>query len=124
MRIFRENPRNEEVLSKTEDIISKTIIFEVIDSHRCNCRHKVGDRFVYDGTGALITKLNPKKICAFVLNTLSAPVFTVTEFIYAGIDPNRIRFREIGCPDVGVRCGGWGHIVMKLKVEDRKKSWV
>jgi hypothetical protein len=33
-----------------------------------------------------------------------------------------MRFKRFGCPDVGVRCGGWGHIVMEVKVEDRKKA--
>jgi hypothetical protein len=33
-----------------------------------------------------------------------------------------MRFRRVGCFDVGVRCGGWGHIVMELKMEDRRKQ--
>ncbi len=40
---------------------------------------------------------------------------------YAGIEPNEMRFRRAGCFDVGVQCGGWGHIVMELGVEDRDK---
>ncbi len=28
---------------------------------------------------------------------------------------------ELGCFDVGVQCGGWGHIVVELSVEDRDK---
>ena len=39
-----------------------------------------------------------------------------------GVDPNETRFKRVGCFDVGVRCGGWGHIVMELKVEDRRKQ--
>lgn len=44
------------------------------------------------------------------------------ELFYAGVDPNGMRFRRVGCFDVGVRCGGWGHIVMELKMEDRRKQ--
>jgi hypothetical protein len=32
-----------------------------------------------------------------------------------------MRFKKTGCFDVGVQCGGWGHIVMELSVEDRDK---
>jgi hypothetical protein len=28
----------------------------------------------------------------------------------------------VGCHDVGVRCGGWGNIVMEIKVEEREKA--
>jgi hypothetical protein len=31
-----------------------------------------------------------------------------------------MRFRRFGCPDVGIQCGGWGHIVMEIRMEDRK----
>jgi hypothetical protein len=26
------------------------------------------------------------------------------------------------CHDVGVRCGGWGHIVTEFRMEDRKQG--
>jgi hypothetical protein len=48
-------------------------------------------------------------------------IFTATEFLYAGADPNEMRFKRAGCFDVGVACGGWGRIVPELKVEDRRK---
>jgi hypothetical protein len=32
-----------------------------------------------------------------------------------------MRFKRTGCFDVGVKCGGWGRIVMEIKVEDRQK---
>ncbi len=36
MKNFRENPRNEDVLSKAPELLKKTIIVEIIDSHGCN----------------------------------------------------------------------------------------
>ncbi|MBN1574592.1 MAG: TIGR04076 family protein [Deltaproteobacteria bacterium] len=121
MKIFKENPRNEAVISKTSELIDKTIIFEVIKSEGCNSQHKVGDKFYFDGKGNLMTKLCPKRICVHALGPLSALVFTANELIYAGADPNEMRFPEVSCPDVGLECGGWGQIVMKLRVEDRKR---
>jgi hypothetical protein len=49
-------------------------------------------------------------------------IYTASELFYAGIDPNEMRFKRTGCGDVGVNCGGWGHIIVELRVEDRKKE--
>jgi len=42
------------------------------------------------------------------------------QLFYAGIDPNEMRLNRVGCFDVGVQCGGWGHIDLELRIEDRK----
>ncbi len=40
----------------------------------------------------------------------------------ANADPNEMRFNHAACFDVGLECGGWGRIVMEIKVEDRNKA--
>lgn len=122
MELFKENPRNIDVLLKAIPLINKTIIAEVMESHGCNSLHRVGDKFYFDGAGNLITKLNPKRICVYAMSSIAPLIFTSNELIYAGIDPNEMRFKRTGCFDVGVRCGGWGHIVMQLRVEERKRE--
>jgi len=122
MKKFREDPRNEDVLSKAPALMNKTIIAEVVESHGCNSQHKVGDRFYFDGAGNLLTKLCPKRICYSAIHSIGGLIFAANELFYAGIDPNEMRFKRAGCFDVGVQCGGWGRIVMELKVEDRKGS--
>jgi uncharacterized repeat protein (TIGR04076 family) len=122
MKRFRENPRNEDVLSKAPALMNKTIVAEVVESHGCNTQHKVGDKFYFDGAGNLLTKLCPKKICVYALNSIGGLIFAANEVFYAGVDPNEMRFKRAGCFDVGVQCGGWGHIVMELRVEDRKRG--
>jgi uncharacterized repeat protein (TIGR04076 family) len=121
MKTFRENPRNEDVLSKAPRLLDKTIVVEIVDSHGCNSQHEVGDRFYFDGAGNLLTKLCPKRICVYALNAITTQVFTANELLYAGVDPNEMRFKRAACFDVGLECGGWGRIVMELRVEDRKK---
>jgi uncharacterized repeat protein (TIGR04076 family) len=121
MKLFCDNPRNEDILSKVPRLVSKTILVEVVDSHGCNSLHKVGDTFHFDSAGNLLTKLCPSRICVYALNAISLQIFTATEFLYAGIDPNEIRFKRAACFDVGVACGGWGRIVMEMRVEDREK---
>jgi uncharacterized repeat protein (TIGR04076 family) len=121
MKRFRENPRNEDVLAKAPALMNKTIIAKVVESHGCNSQHKVGDKFYFDGAGNLLTGLCPKRICVYALSAIAPLIFTSNELLYAGVDPNEMRFKRAGCFDVGVQCGGWGHIVMELSVEDRDK---
>jgi len=122
MKKFRENPRNVDVLAKAPELLNKTIIVEVVESKGCNSQHKIGDKFIFDGAGNLLTKKHPKRICIYALAPLAQEIFAINELIYAGIDPNEIRFKRAGCFDVGVDCGGWGHIIMEIRVEKRKRE--
>ncbi len=120
MKKFRPSPRNEDIISKAPEFLKKTIIAEVIDSHGCNSQHRVGDKFYFDGAGNLLTKLCPNRICVYALNAITPQLFTANELLYAGVDPNEMRFKRAACFDVGLECGGWGRIAMEIKVEDRK----
>lgn len=123
MKLFQANPRNEGVLLKTALMLNKTIVAEVIESHGCDSGHKPGDKFYFDGRGvSLLTKLGPSRVCIFALHSITLAMPALAELIYAGVDPNQMRFNRFGCVDVGVRCGGWGHIVMEVRVEERKKT--
>ena len=120
LELFRSNPKNADIMSKAPGLMNKTIIAEVVASHGCNSQHHVGDRFYFDGAGNLITKLNPKRICVHALSVLSGPIIVANELFYAGIDPNEMRLNRVGCFDVGIHCGGWGHVVLEMKIKDRK----
>ena len=116
---FREDPRNQEALAKGAEMMNKTIVAEVVHSQGCNSQHKVGDKFYMDGVGNLISKLCPKRMCLYAVSALRPIVFAANELLYAGVDPGQIRFNRCGCADVGLECGGWGKIVMEVKVVDR-----
>jgi uncharacterized repeat protein (TIGR04076 family) len=122
MALFRARPQNADVLAKAPALMQKTIIAEVVESHGCNSQHKVGDRFVFDGAGNLIASRSPRRMCIFALHGLASVIFGAHELFYAGVDPNALRFNRTGCFDVGVRCGGWGHIVMEVRMEERSRE--
>jgi uncharacterized repeat protein (TIGR04076 family) len=122
MKLFRENPRNEDVLSKAPALVNKTIVLTVVESHGCSSQHKVGDKFYFDGAGNLLTKRCPKKVCVYALSSATSMIYASNELFYAGVDPNEMRFKRTGCCDVGVQCGGWGRIVLELSVHDRKAA--
>ena len=122
MKTFRENPRNEDLVSKAPELAKKTIIAEVIESHGCNSQHAIGEKFYFDSAGNLLTKLCPERICVYALNAITPQIFATNELLCAGVDPNEMRFKQAACFDVGLECGGWGRIVMEIKVEDRDKT--
>lgn len=122
MKLFRSNPRNEDVLSKAPALLSKTIVVEVVESSGCNSQHEVGDKFYFDGAGNLLTKRCPKRVCIYALNAATGMIFAANELFYAGVDPNEMRFKRAACFDVGVQCGGWGRVVLELSVIDREAA--
>lgn len=121
MEQFKSNPKNKSFLSKAPNLMDKTIVAEVLNSHGCNSEHKVGEKFYFDGIGNLLTEKSPKKICIYALNAIVPQIFAVTELLLAGADPNEMRFNRAACFDVGVQCGGLGRIVFDIKVIDREK---
>ncbi len=122
MEAFAQNPRNARVLAVVPEMLSRTIVFDVIESHGCNSRHEVGTRFAFSGDGNLLTKHCPSKVCAFLLPVMAQAVFAMHELWYAGADPNQLCFRHGGCYDVGVKCGGWGRVVVEASVVDRSEA--
>jgi len=122
MAMFRADPRNAKVLQKALELRGKTIIFEVVRSHGCNSQHVEGTRFYFSGDGNLLTKMAPSRVCAFALPVMTQMIFGLQELLYAGVDPNEACFRRASCFDVGVRCGGWGNVVVEARVVDRDEA--
>lgn len=121
MKIFMKDPNNIEVLKRAPKLMNKTIVIEVVESHGCNSQHKVGDKFYFDSFGNLLTKLCPSRICLSALCAAKSLINAADTLMYADQDPNEMLFKRAGCPDVGLKCGGWGNIVMEIKVIDRER---
>ncbi|MBI5478813.1 MAG: hypothetical protein HY906_08160 [Deltaproteobacteria bacterium] len=122
LALFKRHPRNARVMAVAPDMKSKTIVFEVVASEGCNSHHTVGTRFYFTGDGNLITKMAPARVCAFALPMMTQAVFAIHELWYAGVDPIDLAFKRGGCFDVGVRCGGWGNIVLEARMMDRQEA--
>ena len=119
LKLFLDNPKNIELLTKSAPLLNKTVVIEVIESKGCASQHKKGDKIYFDGSGNLLTKLSPKRICIYALSVLESLITSALELMYAGVNPDEMRFKRVGCTDIGLECGGWGKIVMELKVIDR-----
>ncbi len=63
LETFKSTPRNLKIMERANDLVNKTVIFEVIESHGCNIGHKVGDQFIFSAEGYMLAHKCPKKIC-------------------------------------------------------------
>lgn len=116
---FKSDPRNARVIAVGPELVRKTIVFEVVESHGCNCGHTAGTKFYFSGEGMLLAKMSPPRVCAFAIPVMTQAIYGIHELIYAGADPNSLCFKRGACFDVGVLCGGWGRIVVEARVMDR-----
>ncbi len=120
MKQLLDNPKNVQILNKSPELMNKTIVVEVTKSHGCASQHRVGEKFYFTGDGNLLTKLCPSRMCMSALSAAGGLVGNAVTFMFAGRDANEMLFTTAGCSDVGLQCGGWGNIVMNVRVEDRK----
>ena len=113
---FKANPKYIQMMN-TPAFRTHRIVVEVIQSHGCVCRHRVGQRLVLSGNGALIRDECPAIMCIGLVSQLPKIISAIFERFVAGLDPNGILVDTIGCYDVGIDCGGWGKVVAKVHVE-------
>jgi hypothetical protein len=113
---FKSNPNFLQMMN-TPTFRSHKIVAEVISSHGCASRHGVGQRLVMNGNGAFIRDECPPRMCVFLVSQLTNVVSALYERFVAGLDPNGLVFDTVSCTDVGLDCGGWGRVLVKVHVE-------
>jgi uncharacterized repeat protein (TIGR04076 family) len=117
MEIFCSDPAKVKMVTETPAFVKTRVVAEVIDSHGCHCKHRVGDKFVMTAGGQLLTDQCPKGICLSALAPISRIMPTIYDRLISGSDPNFERSNVVQCEDVGLDKGGWGKILMKVYVE-------
>ena len=97
-----------------------SIVAEVQEAKACNTDYQPGDRFLLDVDGNLISKLCPKRQCVYLVSQLMVPVALINERLSEQLDPNAFHFaHEVHCLDVGLACGGYGQVRVKVSVQPR-----
>jgi len=114
---WKSNPRNLRVADNLMDVMKYKVVAEVTMSSGCGAGHKVGDRIVFGGDGTLLCKESPDRVCVGLLSPVNPIVGGVLDKICEGEDPTRMAFNKVHCIDVGVDHGGWGEVVVEVKVE-------
>ncbi len=120
---FIENTHCTRLVSRLADAAPLySIVAEVVHSKNCSSEYRVGDRFVMDVAGNLISKLCPKRICVYLAGQFQIPVALINERFSEGLEPNAFHFMHyVRCPDVGVQCDGYGEVMAQIKVVPREK---
>ena len=96
---------------------------EVVEARNCNSGYQAGDKFILDVNGNFITKLCPARLCVYAISQLAVPVALINERLGEGLDPNQFHFmHQVRCLDVGVECGGYGEVILEIKVVPRVKK--
>jgi hypothetical protein len=116
---IESNPRFQRLFQNALEASRYRLIAEVIESKGCNSGHVVGQQLVFESGGNILTKENPDRICAFLMPNLTVLINAFFENLMNGRDPARVMFDTTGCFDTGPRCGGWGHIVVRMSAEKR-----
>ena len=117
MARFKSDLANREIVARAVETAHITITAEVIESHGCFIGHRKGQRFHIDNSGALLSSKCPDKMCVLLINNLVPLVFGLQQLMFNGVDPDNLKFKRFGCSDVGLGCGGWGHVVLEVGVE-------
>jgi len=122
MKVFRSDPVKVKMVTDTPEFTKCRVIAEVIESHGCHARHKVGDRFVLTPGGQLLTDESPRNICLSALVPVSHVLPAISERLMSKSDPGFERFHVVQCADVGLDKGGWGKILLKVYLEKSPRS--
>lgn len=114
---FRSNPLREFVMQHADRLDAWTITAEVVASHGCAAGHQVGDRFSFSPHGTYLAAQGPERPCLQVFVAVAPAVAVMQERIISGLSPEPYLFNHVGCVDVGLACGGWGQIALRLFAE-------
>lgn len=114
---WKSNPRNLKIAENIMETQKYKVVAEVTSAYGCGAGHKVGDRIVFAGDGTLLCKESPERICSGLLSPVNPFVLTALDKICTGEDPTQMAFNKAHCIDVGVDQGGWGEVVVEVRVE-------
>ena len=115
--IIEKNPKFQQLFENAAEASKYRLVAEVIEFDGCHSGHIVGQKLVFDSTGNLLTKENPNRVCAFLMPNLTVLINAFFENLMNGRNPNEVMFDTTGCFDTGPSCGGWGHVVVRMRAQ-------
>ncbi|MFC1883166.1 hypothetical protein ACFL2O_00205 [Thermodesulfobacteriota bacterium] len=117
---FKKQPATLKFIKRRGDFAKYTAVYEVVESKGCMMGQKVGDKYYAPGGISLDLKQGSEKICPYLLPPITRMSWNVLERVLEGLDPLPL-FDHGQCDDVGVLCGGWGRVVIKVSMIKNKE---
>ena len=114
---WKADPRNMRLAGSLMEIAKYRMVVEVVKSHGCALGHKAGDKFYFSGNGALLCGEGPSHICTGALAPVMPYTYKIVDKVGVGQDPVQNTFSRVSCIDVGLENGGWGEILMEIRIE-------
>ena len=114
-----ENPKYQRLFENAIKASRYRLVAEVVASKGCHSGHVLGQCIVFDSAGNLLTRESPERVCAFLMPNLTVLINAFFENLMNGRDPNEVMFNRTGCFDVGPMCGGWGHVRLEMRAEEK-----
>ncbi len=116
--LWKSNLKNLKIAGALAESQKYRLVAEVIKSHNCGVGHKEGDKLIFTGDGCFAAKEPPGPVCLAALGPLIPMVNTeIINNIMGGNDPRDVVWDAVHCNDVGIENGGWGEVLMKIRVE-------
>ena len=96
------------------------MVVEVIEAHSCAAGYAMGDCFVVDAEGCLVTGACPPRLCVGAVYAFKPLVDRMWQAFFD--NSTEVLHDTVHCPDVGVRGGGAGAVTMRMRIVP-KGTW-
>ncbi|MBN9459933.1 MAG: hypothetical protein J0H00_01780 [Burkholderiales bacterium] len=93
------------------------MVMEVVAAENCGYKPKIGDRYVANGSGMLLTDECTFPVCLWALAPMLPISYVIFDRLTQGLDPNGHLYDHMKCTDTGVGCGGIGEVAFKVHCE-------
>ncbi len=113
LEIYRSYPQHVKVTEQGRMFVKNRIVIEVIEAHNCGNGYKAGDKFVVDSEGGLVIAECPPRLCVAAISAFMPLVNQMWQAFYNG--STELIQDTVRCPDIGVRHGGTGEILMRIR---------
>lgn len=117
--ILKTTPKQHKSWKAQDKLNEWYLVCEVVESHNCGARNKVGDRYVLQSATSLVPQeCTVRFLCTMAINPISQLGGILYERLAEGLNPRDFSADEyVWCGDTGVEHGGYGRILMKCRFE-------
>lgn len=95
------------------------IVAEIVESHHCGARNKVGDRYVFQSATSLVPEESTARfLCTAAIVPIAMYGGILYERLAEGLDPRDFSANEYAwCQDTDIHRGGYGRILMNISMQ-------